>query len=83
MILLSGTGLTTAINLAYNVAVARFLGPKGYGHTTVVYTILTLISAVTLSFQIISSKMVAQQTTAAGKAAVLSELVYRCAAAAH
>ena len=73
VILLSGTGLTTAINLAYNVAVARFLGPKGYGHTTVVYTILTLISAVTLSFQIISSKMVAQQTTAAGKAAVYRE----------
>jgi O-antigen/teichoic acid export membrane protein len=78
VILLSGSGLTTAINLAYNVAVARFLGPKGFGHTTVVYTILTLISAVTLSFQIISSKMVAQQTSAAGKAAVYREF-HRCA----
>jgi O-antigen/teichoic acid export membrane protein len=70
VILLSGSGLTTAINLAYNIAVARFLGPKGFGHATVVYTILTLISAITLSFQIISSKMVAQQNSAESKAAV-------------
>jgi O-antigen/teichoic acid export membrane protein len=68
-ILLSGSGLTTAINLAYNIVVARFLGPKGFGHATAVYTILTLISAVTLSFQIISTKVVAQQSSPEGKAA--------------
>jgi O-antigen/teichoic acid export membrane protein len=70
VVLLSGSTLTTAINLAYNIAVARFLGPKGFGQATVVYTILTLISAVTLSFQIISTKAVAQQHSAEGKAAV-------------
>jgi hypothetical protein len=70
VVLLSGSGLTTAINLAYNIAVARFLGPKGFGHATVVYTILTLISAVTLSFQIISAKVVAQQLTPEGQSAV-------------
>ena len=69
VILLSGSGLTTALNLAYNIAVARFLGPQGFGHATAVYTILTLISAVTLSFQIISAKVVAQQTSPEGKAA--------------
>ena len=69
-VLLTGSGLTTAINLAYNVVVARYLGPKGFGHATVVYTILTLISAVTLSFQIISAKVVAQQASPQGKAAV-------------
>jgi O-antigen/teichoic acid export membrane protein len=68
-ILLAGSGLTTAINLAYNIAVARFLGPGGFGHATVVYTILTLISAVTLSFQIISAKVVAQQGSPEQKAA--------------
>ena len=51
IVLLSGSGLATAVNMAYNVAVARFLGPTGFGHATVVYTLLTLISAVTLSFQ--------------------------------
>lgn len=60
-VLLSGSGLATAINFAYNIAIARFLGPTGFGHATVVYTLLTLVSAVTLSFQIVSAKMVAQQ----------------------
>ena len=70
IVLLSGSGLTTAINLVYNVAIARFLGPTGFGHATVVYTLLTLISAITLSFQIVSAKVVAQQDSPEGKAAV-------------
>lgn len=70
LVLLSGSGLTMAINLAYNIEVARFLGPKGFGHATVVYTLLTLLSAITLSFQIIASKVVAQQDSPEGKTAV-------------
>lgn len=68
--LLVGSGLATATNLAYNVAVARFLGPKGFGNATAVYTLLVFISAVMLSFQIISAKVVAQQTSPEGKVAV-------------
>lgn len=59
-VLLSGSSLTTIVNLGYNIAVARFLGASGYGHVAVVYTMLTIASAVTLSFQIVSAKMVAQ-----------------------
>lgn len=59
--LLLGSGVATATNFAYNVAVARFLGPTGYGHASAVYTLLVLISAATLSFQIVSAKVVAQQ----------------------
>ena len=70
IVLLSGSGMTSVINLAYNVATARFLGPIGFGHATVVYTLLTLLSAVTLSFQIISAKVVAQQGSAESKSAV-------------
>jgi O-antigen/teichoic acid export membrane protein len=70
MVLLSGSGLTTAINLVYNIAVARFLGPRGFAHATVVYTLLTLLSAVTLSAQIVASKVVAQQSSAEGRTAV-------------
>ena len=70
IVLLSGSGLTTAINLTYNIVLARFLGPQGFGHATVVYTILTLISAVTLSFQLITAKMVAKQESLEQKAAV-------------
>jgi len=63
MVLLVGFGLTTALNLAYNVVTASFLGPAGYGHVTVIYTLLTILSAVALAFQIVCSKFVAQQTT--------------------
>jgi len=70
VVLLSASGLTTAINLGYNLIVARFLGPNGFGQATVVYTILTLISAVTLSFQIIAAKTVAQQNSPEEKTAV-------------
>ena len=69
-VLLSASGLATAINFAYNIAVARFLGPTAFGHATAVYTLLILISAVTLSFQIVSAKVVAQQTSLEGKSAV-------------
>lgn len=70
VVLLSGSGLTMAINLVYNIIVARYLGASGFGHATVVYTILTLLSAITLSFQIVAAKVVAQQPSADGKSAV-------------
>ena len=70
IVLLSSSGLTTAINLVYNIEIARLLGPKGFGHATVIYTLLTLLSAVTLAFQIIASKVVAQQESPEGKTAV-------------
>ena len=69
-ILLSGSGMTIATNLIYNIVVARYLGPRGFGQATVVYTLLTLLSAITLAFQIVCSKVVAQQPTDEGKAAV-------------
>jgi O-antigen/teichoic acid export membrane protein len=69
-VLLLGSGLAAAINFAYNVSVARFLGPTSFGHATAVYTLLTLISAVTLSFQIVPAKVVAQQSTPEAKGAV-------------
>ncbi len=70
LVLLLGSGLAAALNFIYNMAVARFLGPVAYGHATAVYTLLILISAVTLSFQIVPAKVVAQQGTAAAKGAV-------------
>lgn len=69
-ILLTGSGLVSALNFAYNIAVARFLGPIGFGHASVVYTLLILISAVTLSFQIVSAKVVASQGAPSQQTAV-------------
>jgi O-antigen/teichoic acid export membrane protein len=68
-VLLAGSGFVTAINFAYNIAIARFLGPAGFGHASAVYTLLILISAATLSFQIVSAKVVAQQASVPAKSA--------------
>lgn len=65
--LLAGSGSVTAINFLYNIAVARSLGPSGFGHVSAVCTLLILISAVTLSFQIVSAKIVAQQESLPAK----------------
>ncbi|MGA9527399.1 MAG: hypothetical protein WBS24_04730 [Terriglobales bacterium] len=67
-VLLSGMGLATVINFAYNLAVARFLGPVAFGHTSAVYTVLIFVSAVTLSFQILTAKIVAQQLSPGAQA---------------
>jgi len=66
-VLLAGSVLVSCINFVYNVAVARFLGPVGFGHATAVYTVLILMSAVTLSFQIVAAKLVAQQASLEAK----------------
>src|SRR5713101_4167212 len=62
-VLLTGLCFTTLSNFLYNIAVARFLGPIAFGHTTAVYTLLILISSITLSFQILTAKFVAQQVS--------------------
>ena len=58
--LLAGSGLVGVTNLVYNVATARLLGPSGFAHATAVYTILMLISGITLSFQVVCAKYVAK-----------------------
>ena len=70
LLLLAGSGLVGVTNLLYNIAIARMLGPTGFGHATAVYTVLMLMSAVTLSFQIVCTKLVANHDSPAEKAAV-------------
>jgi len=43
-ILLFSTGLVSATNLLYNIAIARGLGAAGFGHATAIYTLLMLLS---------------------------------------
>jgi O-antigen/teichoic acid export membrane protein len=73
VVLLTGSGLATILSLAYNVVIGWFLGPKSFGHATVVYSLLVLLSAISFAFQIVSAKVVAQQPSAETKAEV-----YRC-----
>lgn len=76
-IMLVGSGMVSAINLLYNVGIAHLLGPAAFGHAAVVYTILMLMSAVTLSFQLVCAKFVAKNENAGAKAAVYTSLMRR------
>jgi len=61
--LLAGSGLVGVTNLLYNVVTARLLGPSGFAHATTVYTILMLMSGITLSFQVVCAKYVAKSAS--------------------
>src|SRR5579864_210614 len=76
-VLLGSTGLVSATNLLYNIAIARGLGPAGFGHATAIYTLLMLLSAVTLAFQLVCSKLVAKTPDLAGKVAIYRGLLRR------
>ena len=73
MVLLSGSSLATILSLAYNIVIGWFLGPRSFGHATVVYSLLVLLSAISFAFQIVAAKVVAQQPSAETKAEA-----YRC-----
>ena len=75
--LLAGSGLVGVTNLVYNVATARLLGPTGFAHATVVYTLLMLASGITLSFQVVCAKYVAKSTTPEDRALVFATLHQR------
>ena len=62
--LLAGSGLVGITNLLYNVVTARLLGPTGFAHATAVYTILMLLSCITLAFQVVCAKYVARTASA-------------------
>jgi len=75
--LLAGSGLVGVTNLVYNVATARLLGPSGFAHATAVYTILMLISGITLSFQVVCAKYVAKSASPEDRSQVFAMLHQR------
>lgn len=77
VIMLTGSALVSLLNFAYNVAVARMLGPAGFGHAAVAITLLMFVSAVTLSFQLVGAKLVARSASLEEKAAVYHRLMRR------
>src|SRR5580700_3856446 len=75
--LLAGSGLVGVTNLVYNVATARLLGPTGFANTTAVYTLLMLMSAITLTFQVVCAKYVANHKSTDDKVSVYRVLHQR------
>ena len=75
ILMLVGSGLVSAINFGYNVAVARMLGPAAFGHAAAAMTLLMLLSAITLAFQLVCAKFIARNETMEAKAAVYHTLM--------
>jgi O-antigen/teichoic acid export membrane protein len=75
LIMLISMMLVNLFNFAYNVVMARKLGPAEFGHINAAVTLLLLASCVSLSFQLVCTKFVARNETAAGKAAVVHALL--------
>ena len=72
--LLAGSGLVGITNLVSNVVTARLLGPVGFAHATAVYTILMLLSCITLAFQVVSAKYIARNPLVEDRASVFASL---------
>lgn len=77
IVMLVGSGLVSGLNFGYNVAVARMLGPAAFGHAAAAVTLLMLVSAITLSFQLVCAKFVARNESQSEKSAVYHTLTKR------
>ena len=74
MIMLVSSAAVGGINLLYNLIIARWLGAEEFGHAAAVYTLLMLLSSVTLAFQLVCSKFIAQSESLEAKAGVYVSL---------
>jgi O-antigen/teichoic acid export membrane protein len=75
--LLAGSGLVGVTNLLYNVVTARLLGPTGFAHATSVYTMLMLLSCITLAFQVVCAKYIAKTESTESRCQVFASLHQR------
>src|SRR5690349_24817066 len=69
-IMLLSSVFVGGLNLIYNLAVAHQLGAGKFGHASVTYTLLMLLSSVTLSFQLVCSKFVARSASDVERTAI-------------
>ncbi len=70
LIMLMGSGMVSIVNFAYNIVMARMLGPADFGHNSAAATILMLASAITLAFQLVCAKFVARNESPGAKSLV-------------
>src|SRR5438270_3142266 len=76
-IMLVGIAIVSAFNFGYNVAMARLLGPAEFGHASAAVTLLMLVSAITLAFQLVCAKFVARNTSAGARQTLVQSLMKR------
>jgi O-antigen/teichoic acid export membrane protein len=75
LIMLLSMMLVNVFNFAYNIVMARWLGPAEFGHINAAVTLLLLASCVSLAFQLVCAKFVARNRSDGGKAAVVHALL--------
>src|SRR5258708_13511939 len=75
LIMLISMMLVNVFNFAYNIVMARILGPGEFGHINAAVTMLLLASCISLAFQLVCTKFVPRNTPAEGKAAVVPALL--------
>ncbi len=75
--MLVGSGLVSAVNFGYNVAVARMLGPADFGHAAAAVTLLMIVSCITLAFQLVCAKFIAKNENDHARSAVYGSLLRR------
>lgn len=77
IILLIGSVFVSLANFGYNIGVARLLGPADFSHAAAAVTILMLISAITLAFQLMCTKLIAKAESLENRAAIYQSLMKR------
>jgi O-antigen/teichoic acid export membrane protein len=75
VVMLVGSVFVSLANFGYNIGVARLLGPADFSHAAAAVTILMLVSAITLAFQLVCAKLVAKSGSVEAKAAVFQNLL--------
>ena len=75
--LLIGSVVVSLANFGYNIGVARLLGPSDFSHAAAAVTILMLISAITLAFQLVGTKLIAKADSVERKAGIFQHLMKR------
>src|ERR1700739_1350762 len=76
-ILLFSSGLVAGTNLLYNILIARRLGAAGFGDASALYTLLMLVSAVTLAFPIVTSELIARNSELLTQAQIYAGMIRR------
>lgn len=74
-IMLVAMMLVNIFNFAYNMVMARMLGPAAFGNINAAVTLLLLASCISLAFQLVCAKFVARNHTDSSKAAVVHSLL--------
>jgi O-antigen/teichoic acid export membrane protein len=67
--------LVNIFNFAYNMVMARMLGPGAFGNINAAVTLLLLASCISLAFQLVCAKFVARNHADSSKAAVVHNLL--------